>query len=190
MAPTQSCATAPTPSPSESGCGMRWLPSAALRLAWSRTPRLAARVAAADRRACAEAVLPQPSGSCFQTHWFLRLLLFIGAATQRSRNHFSTQRGGFCTPGTAGTFTASTNTVPVQSAGTAQEVGPLTSSPPSRGQSWGGALWRVVYTPGDSHTIPAYSSQYVQCLYINHLLSVNKLVLSYLLLRLLPQVRI
>jgi hypothetical protein len=26
-----------------------------------------------------------------------------------------------------------------------------------------------------------------QCLYINHLLSINKLVLSYLLLRLLPQ---
>jgi hypothetical protein len=34
---------------------------------------------------------------------------------------------------------------------------------------------------------PAYSSQSVQCLYINHLLSVNKLVLSYLLLCLLPQ---
>jgi hypothetical protein len=122
----------------QSGRRMRWLPSAALRLARPRTPRLAARVSAADRRACAEAVLPQPSGSCFQTHWFLRLLLFNGAATRRSWNHFPTQRGGFCTPGTGGAFTASTNTVPVPSAGTAREVGPLTSSP-SQGQSWGGS---------------------------------------------------
>jgi hypothetical protein len=50
----------------------------------------------------------------------------------------------------------------------------------------GGALWRAVYAPGDGQTSPAYSSQSVQCLYINHLLSVNKLVLSYLLLHLLP----
>jgi hypothetical protein len=47
-------------------------------------------------------------------------------------------------------------------------------------------LWRAVYAPGDGQTSPAYSSHSVQCLYINHLLSVNKLVLSYLLLRLLP----
>ncbi len=112
---------------------------------------------------------------------------FIGATTRWSLNHFPTRRGGFCTPGTGGAFTASTNTVPVLSAGTAQEVGPLTSSP-SWGQSSGGALWKAVYTPGDGQTSPAYSGQSVQCLYINHLLSVNKLVLSYLLLRLLPQV--
>jgi hypothetical protein len=48
-------------------------------------------------------------------------------------------------------------------------------------------LWRAVYAPGDGQTSLAYSSQSVQCLYINHLLSVNKLVLSYLLLRLLPR---
>jgi hypothetical protein len=90
-------------------------------------------------------------------------------------------------PGTSSAFTASTNAVPVPSAGTAQEVGPLISSSPSRGQSSGEALWRAVYTPGDFQTSPAYSSQSVQCLYTNHLLSVNKLVLSYLLLRLLPQ---
>ncbi len=46
---------------------------------------------------------------------------------------------------------------------------------------------RAAYVPGDGETSPAYSSQSVQCLYINHLLSVNKLVLSYLLLCLLPQ---
>ncbi len=37
-------------------------------------------------------------------------------------------------------------------------------------------LWRAVYAPGDGQTSPAYSSQSVQCLYINHLLSVNKQV--------------
>jgi hypothetical protein len=49
--------------------------SAALRLARLRTPRLAALVAAADRRAHVQVALPQPSGSHFQTRWFLRLLL-------------------------------------------------------------------------------------------------------------------
>ncbi len=61
--------------PSESGHGMRWLPSAALRLARPRMPRLAARVAAADRRARAHAVSPQPGGSRSQTRWSLHLLL-------------------------------------------------------------------------------------------------------------------
>jgi hypothetical protein len=56
---------------------------------------------------------------------------FIGAATRRSRNRFPTWRGGFCMPGTGGAFTASTEEVPAPKAGTAQEVGPLTSSPPS-----------------------------------------------------------
>jgi hypothetical protein len=74
-APTRSCTAAPAPSPSESGCGTRWLPSAALRLARPRTPRLAARVAAADRRARAQAVLPQPSGSRSKTRWSLHLPL-------------------------------------------------------------------------------------------------------------------
>jgi hypothetical protein len=57
MARTQFCAAAPAPSPSESVRWMRWLPSAALRLARLRMPRLAARVTAADRRAHAQAVL-------------------------------------------------------------------------------------------------------------------------------------
>ncbi len=39
-------------------------------------------------------------------------------------------------------------------------------------------MWRAIYTPGDSLTSPAYSSHSAQCLYINHLLSFNKLVLS------------
>ncbi len=44
------------------------------RLAWPQTPCLAARVAAADRRVRTQAVLLQPSGSRFPTHWFLHLL--------------------------------------------------------------------------------------------------------------------
>jgi hypothetical protein len=51
MAPTQSCAAAPAPSPSESDHGTRWSPSAALRPARQQAPRLAARVTAADRQA-------------------------------------------------------------------------------------------------------------------------------------------
>ncbi len=55
-APTRFCAAAPAPAPSESGRGTRWLPSAVLRLARPRMPRLAAHVAAADCRARAQAV--------------------------------------------------------------------------------------------------------------------------------------
>jgi hypothetical protein len=73
--PMQSCAAAPAPSPSESGRGRRWSPSAALRLARLRTPRLAARVAAAVRWARTQVVLPQSSRSRFQTIRFLHLLL-------------------------------------------------------------------------------------------------------------------
>jgi hypothetical protein len=74
-APTPSCAADPAPSPFESGPRTRSSPSAASRLARPRTPRLAARVAAADRWVRTRAVLPQPSGSHFQTCWFLHLPL-------------------------------------------------------------------------------------------------------------------
>jgi hypothetical protein len=42
------------------------------------------------------------------------------AATKRKR--FPTWQGGFCTPGTGGTFTASTDAVPIPSMGTAQRL--------------------------------------------------------------------
>jgi hypothetical protein len=113
--------------------------------------------------------------------------LFCGTATRWSQNHFPTRRRGFYMPGTGGAFTASTDAVPVPSTGAAPEVGPLTSSPPSRGQSSGRALWRAVYAPGDGQTSPAYSIYSVQYLYINQLISVNKPVRSYLLLCLLPR---
>jgi hypothetical protein len=74
-APTQFCVAAPAPSPLESGLGARWLSSAASRLARPWMPRLAAHVAAADRQVRTQAVLPQPSGSRFQTRWFLHLNL-------------------------------------------------------------------------------------------------------------------
>ncbi len=75
-APTPSCAAGPAPSPSESGPGTRSSPSAASRLARPRRPRLAARIAAADRQVRTQAVLPQPSGSRFLTRWFLQLPLW------------------------------------------------------------------------------------------------------------------
>jgi hypothetical protein len=70
-------------------------------------------------------------------------------------------------PGTGGASTASTVEVPVPSMGTAQVVGPLTSSPSSRGQSSGGVLWRAGYTPGDRLTSWVYSTTFVQYLHIS-----------------------
>jgi hypothetical protein len=83
-------------------------------------------------------------------------------------------------------ITGATDTVLVPSTGTATEVGALTSSPPGRGQSSGGALWTPAYTPGDGQTSWVYSNNPVQYLYISCYVTVNKPVLSYLLLRLLP----
>jgi hypothetical protein len=74
-APTPSCAVDPAPSPSESGPGTRSSLSAASRLARPRTPCLAARIAAADCWVCTQAILPQSSGSRFQTRCFLHLPL-------------------------------------------------------------------------------------------------------------------
>jgi hypothetical protein len=94
-----------------------------------------------------------------------------GADTRRSRNHFPTWRGGFCTPGTGSALTGATDTVPVPSTGTAQEVGPLTSSPCSQGQSSGGALWTPAYIPSRrsdySDVLQQPWTVHVQCLYIS-----------------------
>jgi hypothetical protein len=97
-------------------------------------------------------------------------------AMKRSRNRFPTQRGGFCTPRTGSTITVSTAAVsaaPADTAAksaavsatptdTASEDGPLRSSPPSRGQSSRGALWRAV----SCHCIAVQQRNgycYVQC---------------------------
>jgi hypothetical protein len=81
-----------------------------------------------------------------------------GAATRRSQNRFPTRRGGFCMPGTGSALTGATDKVPVSSTGTAKEVGPLISSPSSRGQSSGGALWTPAYIPSYGQTSRMYSS--------------------------------
>jgi hypothetical protein len=85
--PTPSCSVDPTPSPSGLGPEMRLSRSAASRPARKWTPRLAVRDAAADH-ASAHPVLLPPSGSRFETRWFLHLLL-SGATKRWSRNHFS-----------------------------------------------------------------------------------------------------
>jgi hypothetical protein len=74
-APAPLCTTDPSPLPSESGPGTRSSPSAASRPARPQTPSLAGRIAAADCRVCSQAVVLQPSRSCFQTSWFLHLPL-------------------------------------------------------------------------------------------------------------------
>jgi hypothetical protein len=96
-APMQSCAAAPAPSPSESGRGTRWLLSAASRLARPQTPCLAAGIAVADRRVRTQAVLPQPSGSRFQTRWFLHLQFRCRHETVLEPFSYPSRR--FCTPG-------------------------------------------------------------------------------------------
>jgi hypothetical protein len=122
-----------------------------------------------------------------QTHWFFHLILL--------RRHHKMVPKSFSYPvrwflharDRRHLLSLPPDAVPVPSTGTGQEVGPLTSSPSSRGQSSGGALWRAGYTPGDRLTSWVYSTTFVQCLYISCYLSENKPVLSYLLLRLLPQ---
>jgi hypothetical protein len=184
--PTRFCAAAPVPSPSESGRGTRWLLSAALRLARPRTPRLAACVTVADRWVHAQAVLPQPSGSRSQTRWSLHLLL-LWRCHVTVPEQFSYLARRFCTPGTGGAFIASTDAIPVSSMGTAPEVGHLTSSPPSRGQSSGEPYGELATSLLTVKPVGVYSTTLVQYLYISCYLSDNKTVLSYLFLCLLPQ---
>jgi hypothetical protein len=174
MAPMGSCAVAPDPSPSKLGRGRRWSPSAALRLARQRTPRL-------HRRGRLPGPCPGGPAATKRVSFSDLLVTTPSSSTVLPRDGpkpFSYPTRRFCMPGTGGAFT---DTVLVPSTGTAPEVGPLTSSPPSQGQSSGGALCRAVYTPGDGQTSPAYSRHSVQYLYINKLTSANKPVLSYLL---------
>jgi hypothetical protein len=159
-APTLLCSGDPAPSLSGSGRGTRWSPSAASRPALKQKPHLAVRNAAADRRASAQAVPPPQGGSHFQTRWFLTFS--SGAATRWSWNCFPTRQGGFCTPGTSGAFTASTDAAPVLSMGTATEVRPLTSSPSSRGQSSGEPCGELPTPLVDGQTSWVYPIHHVQ----------------------------
>jgi hypothetical protein len=140
MAPTPSCVVDPPPSPSGSGCRTRSSPSAASRPAWKRTPRLAVCNAATDCQASAQAVPLPPSGSRFQTYWFLHL--FLLRRRQVTVQEPVSGRGPvFFTHWTGGA-------IPVSTAVTTTEIGSLNSPPASRPQSSGGALWRPVYAPG------------------------------------------
>jgi hypothetical protein len=189
-APTRFCTTATRRSPCsftiQVGSQEEVVAVSRLKAFTQQTPCLAARVAAEDCRICAQAASPQPSGSRFQTRWFLRFLL------PRHRHEtvpkpFSYPAGGFCTPGDRRRLHSlhRRGTRPINRHRPEGWTSDLVSS--QLRPELGGALWRATYAPGDSQTSPAYSSQSVQCLNINHLLSVNKLVLSYLLLRLLPK---
>jgi hypothetical protein len=90
-------------------------------------------------------------------------------------------------PGMRLSPSAATEVVPISSTATATEVGPLTSSPPGLGQSLWGVLRTPAYTPGDVQTSWVYSNNPILHLYISCYVTVDKPVLSYLLLRLLPQ---
>ncbi len=120
-----------------------------------------------------------PDIDLFLAMFLIRLFTFFfsGAATRWSLNRFPTQRGGFCMPGTGGAITPT---------GTATEVGSLTSSPPSRGQSSGEPCGHLPTPQLTVLPVGVYSITVVQYLYISCYLSDNKPVLSYLLLHLLP----
>jgi hypothetical protein len=105
--------------------------------------------------------------------------LFFGAATRRSRNRVLTRdlrclhslhRHGTC---------------PVNGHRPRGWTSDLFSSQP-RPELWGSSVESCLH-PWRRSNKSSILSQSVQCLYINYLLSVNKLVLSYLLLRLHPQ---
>jgi hypothetical protein len=114
---------------------------------------LLSHAAAADCGVRTQAALPQPSGSHFQTRWFLHLPLRCSHETVPETFSYLGRRLLHAREGmTGGAIPGSTDTVPVPSTGTATEVGPLTSSPSSRGQSMGEALWRAGYTPADRPT--------------------------------------
>jgi hypothetical protein len=122
----------------------------------------------------AETCMVLENMSRFQTYWFLHLLLHRRCHATVPEPFLYLARRFFSWPGSAAP--SQPPQTRYSSCQQAPPKRPLPSSPPSRGQSSGGALWRAVYAPGDGQTSPAYSSQSVQCWYLNHLLSVNKLL--------------
>jgi hypothetical protein len=96
-------------------------PSATSRPARQRMPSLAARIAAADHRVRAQAVLLPPSEHLFQTLWFHHLLLRHCHEMVPEPSSYPARR--FLHVQDWRAFTASTDTVPIPSTGTATEVG-------------------------------------------------------------------
>jgi hypothetical protein len=189
--PTPSCSVNPTPSPSGLGRGKSSSPSAVSRPTRKWMPHLAIRDSSAHQRASAQAVLPPPSGSRFQTRWFLHLLPRWRQTTVQEL--FFRLRTGFlhaldrqCHPGLHSSGT------PAPLAVTVSESGPLTSPPAGRRQSAGVALWRPAMPLVDGQTswpctLATLYTVYSPCICISCYVLSNKLVLSYLLLVLLPQ---
>jgi hypothetical protein len=118
------------PSPSESGSGTRSSQSPASRPGRMHTSHLAVSNAAADCRASAQAVPLPPSGSRFQTHWYLHLLL-IRRRKATDQEPFFRSLTSFSMPENGGAITVSTAAVPSPPVVTTIEVGPLTSPPSS-----------------------------------------------------------
>jgi hypothetical protein len=92
-APTPSCGMDPATSPSGSGCRMRTSLSATSKPAQKWTPCLAVHDAVADRWASTQAAPPPPSGSHFQTRWFLHLLLLRCRQATVQELFFQSQTG-------------------------------------------------------------------------------------------------
>jgi hypothetical protein len=153
-------------------------------------PRLAARIAVADRRVRAQAILPHPSGPCFQTCWFLHLPLrnshktvpepfsYLARRCLHARDHrrlHSLHRRGTCLVN---------RNCP---RGWTSDLFSFQLRPELEG-----VLWRAAYAPGDGQTSPAYSSNPVQYLYISCYVIANNQCCrtTYLLLHLLSQFRI
>jgi hypothetical protein len=189
-APTRFCAADPAPSPSESGREMRWSPSAASRLSRPWTRRLAAHVAAADRRVRTQVVLPQPSGSRFQTRWFLHLPLRRRHETVPEPFSYPARR--ILHAWDRRHLHRCHSTLPINGHRHEGWTSDLFSSQP-RPELGGSPVdtclhpWLAVRQLG---VLQQHWTVHVQCLYISCYVTVNKPVLSYLLSHLLPQTQI
>ncbi len=156
--------------------------TAALR---QRTPRPAACITASDRRVHAQAVPPQPSRSHLQTRWFLRLLLWCCHKTAPELFSYPARRFSHAQNQQCLHSLHRHSTGPVNGYGQRGLTSDRFSFQPR--PELGRSPVESLLHSWDSQTSPAYSSNPVQYLFINCYVTANKLVLSYLLLRLLLQ---
>ncbi len=91
--PMPSCGGDPAPTTSGLGRGTRSSLSAASRPTRKRMPHLAVLHTAANRQASTQAVPPPPSGSRFQTLWFLHLPLLRGHPATVQEPFFRSRTG-------------------------------------------------------------------------------------------------
>jgi hypothetical protein len=152
-------------------------------------PRLAAWVAVTHHHTRAQAVLTQPSRSRFQTCWFLHLLFHRRPHATVPESFFYPARRFLHAQNLHGLHSLHRrNTCPVSGHRPGVWTSDLFSSQPRPefvGSPVESCLQPLETVKPVWHTLVIVYSTY---LYINHLLSVNKLVLSYLFLRLVPQI--